>query len=225
MFFLGLGWPKMNPVTIDQIVNNADIYLTMKDRNNKYRYCNEKFSELLNIDSPRSIHGKTDFDFFPEKLASIYRQGDVYTASGNYFKNREECIIDYKAKKKVPILVSKNIYRDKSGAAKGVVVSFVIREQAKMLDCSDKPQIKLSYNKLLSRYYFPFSQAEYFTEREYQVFLSLFKGIFSAKQIAGLLDISHRTVEAYILSIQRKLQCQSKYEIIPQAMLLGLLSG
>ncbi len=47
------------------------------------------------------------------------------------------------------------------------------------------------------------------TQREREVIQLLTKG-YSAKQTAGLLEISVRTVEAYLSNIRRKVGCRTK---------------
>jgi|GEM_PF-5217561 len=66
------------------------------------------------------------------------------------------------------------------------------------------------------------NEHEYFTRREYETFKGVLFGL-TTKQIAKQLAISPRTVEVYIESIKRKLQCHSKYHIAEAAMRLGIV--
>ncbi len=52
-----------------------------------------------------------------------------------------------------------------------------------------------------------------FTPREEQCLIQLTQGK-SAKEVAKVLKISHRTVESYLESIKQKLGCRNKFELI-----------
>jgi DNA-binding CsgD family transcriptional regulator len=207
----------MNAPTIDQAIKNANIYLAVKDARGRFSYCNEKFAELLDADSPSSIYKKDDFQFFTSDAAKFYQQGDASVLQGAVFNNHAE-IISKINDTSFKSLVSKNIFRSSSGEPKGVVISFI-----ENIDSQEQNTLHLNYCAQYSRYYFPLPLTDYFTKREYNVFCCLFNGTFSAKQIAKTLCISYRTVEHHLINIQRKLQCSNKYDIVSQAMLLGLI--
>ncbi|MCF6158071.1 MAG: PAS domain S-box protein [wastewater metagenome] len=71
-----------------------------KDKNSVYISCNKNLARDLHI-KPDEIKGKTDYDFYPEKLAERYRMNDkramesgqTEEAEEKYFMDGQECII------------------------------------------------------------------------------------------------------------------------------------
>ena len=83
--------------------------------------------------------------------------------------------------------------------------------------------IHLCFNKIGAKYYFPHQPMKYLTKSEYKLFSSYLSGNISAKDIADILLLSHRTIETHFFNIQKKLQCASKFEIPKKALLLRLI--
>jgi DNA-binding CsgD family transcriptional regulator len=199
---------------IEEILNCADVYVLAKNKHAKYTYCNEKYAELLHLDSPKQIIGKTDFDFFPKNIAAICFEGDKYVLNGFTLWNYFETI---QLKSNIHILINKSPLVKKSGA-NGVVASFIEKTDS----TPSKIKELMSYEEKQKRYYFMINQTkEYFTELEYAIFKKLFLGI-SSKKIASYLSLSSRTVEAYVAEIKRKLQCAHKSDIIETAIRYGI---
>ncbi len=57
------------------LVENLPQKIFLKDKNSVYISCNDNFARDLRI-KPEEITGKTDYDFFPKKLAEKYRADD-----------------------------------------------------------------------------------------------------------------------------------------------------
>ena len=76
-----------------------------------------------------------------------------------------------------------------------------------------KIQIQLKQNN--------YSEEEYLTEREAAILKYVLWG-YTAKKIGRALNISFRTVEAYIDILKCKLHCHSKGDIIETAIKMGL---
>lgn len=51
------------------------------------------------------------------------------------------------------------------------------------------------------------------SKRESECLCYILRGM-TTKQMAGMMDLSPRTVEGYVLSIKNKLACKNRYEII-----------
>jgi len=204
---------------LNDILNNTNLYLTVKDKNFKYVYANEKYAEFLGFDSTKSIIGKNDFDIFPESIANIFVSGDAHVLNGGTMINRPEIIIG--AEKRKTILTSKT-YTKKHDRLAGIVVSFIEIDYPSILT-PPKELMKFDENKKI----YPFKiddHVEYFTKKEYEVFKKLFLGL-SAKQIAVRMSLSQRTVEDYLNKIKNKLQCSYKYNIIETAIRHGILQS
>ncbi len=58
------------------LVENLPLKIFIKDTNSQYISCNALFSRDLGID-PSQISGKSDYDFFPNEVASKYRMNDA----------------------------------------------------------------------------------------------------------------------------------------------------
>lgn len=199
------------------IIESANLYLTAKDKNFKYLYCNEKIACALNLDSPKSIIGKTDYDLYPFHLANIFRQGDERVLNGGLLLNEKE--IHPCDNTVIKILTNKNQLKDKRGTLKGVVVSFV---DISALQSNFSPEM-MKYDQLKKAYHFNIGKDnEYFNKTEYDVFKCILTGS-TAKEIGKKLTLSHRTIEDYIEKIKHKLQCTSKHHIIECAMRLGIV--
>ena len=63
---------------------------------------------------------------------------------------------------------------------------------------------------------------QYLTKREVEILKYVIWG-YTAKRIGQSLNISFRTVEAYIDILKLKLYCHSKSEIIEKAIKIGLV--
>lgn len=55
----------------------SDIYFFVKDRNYKLLTCNEASLRLFNLKDKSEVMGKTEYDFFPKKMADPIHEDDV----------------------------------------------------------------------------------------------------------------------------------------------------
>lgn len=58
------------------IIDNSETVIYLKDIEGRYILINRKYEELFNI-TKEGIKGKTDFDIFPENMASSFRANDL----------------------------------------------------------------------------------------------------------------------------------------------------
>jgi diguanylate cyclase (GGDEF)-like protein/PAS domain S-box-containing protein len=66
---------RINRASYNTLLNNIPQKIFYKNRDSVYVLCNEAFAKDLNI-KPGEIQGKTDYDFFPRKLAEKYINDD-----------------------------------------------------------------------------------------------------------------------------------------------------
>lgn len=79
---------------LNAIFNNIPHWAWLKDRENKFILVNKKFAQDLNL-TPEEFIGKTDFDLFPEKLATDYTNIDqMVIESKELVTIEEETIIN-----------------------------------------------------------------------------------------------------------------------------------
>jgi len=198
----------------DQILNNLNLYVGIKDKNFKFIYCNEKVAEAAGVDSPQQIIGKTDYDFIWRDQADVYRIGDKRVLRGYSYLNQPE--LQAQSRGLAKILVSKNQLWNKCNKCIGVMYSFI-----EISDCYLKRKspefVNIKNRFYLGRYF----NNEYLTRREVEILQNILVG-YTSTQIAKLLNLSRRTVETHIDKIKKKLQCRTKGDIIVTAMKTGL---
>jgi len=103
------------------LLENLPRKVFYKDQNSVYVFCNKKFAQDLKMSSDE-IKGKTDFDFYPKKLAEKYRADDKrILQSGKAEGIDEEYIQD---KKRVCVHTVKTPVRDEKGNVVGVLGTF-----------------------------------------------------------------------------------------------------
>ncbi|EKE01842.1 MAG: hypothetical protein ACD_21C00035G0002 [uncultured bacterium] len=193
------------------------VYIFGKDQHGKFMFCNEPFAEASGVDSPANIIGKTDMRMCWRKQAHWYRKGDLATMAGDIWHGVRE-------KQKhidgviYSIIVNKYPFFDKNHRIRGVIGSFTKLPLENINTTVMKATLKCEENKIYLGANFG---NEYFTKREYDVFQQLLLSK-SAKQIALVLNVSPRTVEAYVNKIKLKLQCGYKSDIVVTAVKFGL---
>jgi two-component system sensor histidine kinase/response regulator len=103
------------------LVENLPVHVLRKDLEGRFTFANKLFCDLLGKPLEK-IAGKTDFDFFPEKLAQKYRQDDQRVIeTGEVFETVEENKSDGMTSY---VQVMKSAVRDASGNVVGVQVIF-----------------------------------------------------------------------------------------------------
>lgn len=200
---------------LTSVVQQFDVYLFGKDTKGNFLFCNDKFAEAAGLDSAEQIVGKSDYDLVWKHQAHMFKAGDDRVLRGESFRNIQE--IMYQSKKKSDILVCKNQLLNTSNEIIGVIGSFI--------DITGQCLQKKSghYDAISGRFHLgeAFGDAS-LSAQQFQVFKQILLG-HSAQQIAQCLNLSKRTVEAYIETIKYKLQCNSKGEIIAVAIFSGLM--
>ncbi|HEX5338934.1 MAG TPA: PAS domain S-box protein, partial [Gallionella sp.] len=93
-------------------VKNADLVFTA---------CNEQLARDLGI-KPEEIVGKTDYDFFPEKLAEMYQENDRLIMCSGQVESFEERIVLEGEERYISTI--KAPYRDNQGKIVGVIGAF-----------------------------------------------------------------------------------------------------
>lgn len=193
------------------------IFLSVKDKDLKFTYCNENVLQSLGFSSSKQIIGKTDYDLFTNNIADDYRSGDQYVLKGGLFLNVRE--IHPYGNEIIHILTTKIPLKKKSSSLAGIVISYIDITEL----MQDWPSNNMQYDHESKLYKIQVGKkTEFFTQREYLILKNILKG-FTAKRIAKQLSLSPRTVEDYINKIKYKLNCSSKNNIIEEAMRLGIL--
>jgi PAS domain S-box-containing protein len=104
------------------LLENLPQKIFLKDKNSVYISCNKNYAKDLKI-KPEEIAGKTDFEFYPKKLAQKYGTDDKRIMKSGKIKDIEEdYIVDGKIFYVHTIKVPVNI--DKKGNVTGILGKF-----------------------------------------------------------------------------------------------------
>src|SRR5690606_18220219 len=58
------------------LLDNFPFMVWLKDTDSRLLAANSAYARMAGVATPEDLEGKTDFDFFPEELATQYVQGD-----------------------------------------------------------------------------------------------------------------------------------------------------
>ncbi len=103
------------------LLENLPQKIFFKNKNSVYISCNDNFAQDLNI-KPDEITGKTDYDFFPKKLAEKYEADDKRIMKSGKIENIEETYIQ--DEQKVFVHTVKTPIKDKSNNIVGILGIF-----------------------------------------------------------------------------------------------------
>jgi len=81
-----------NEEQIAGILKYSPSIIFLKDINGKYLLVNQRYEEIFHI-SNEEIHGKTDFDIFPEGIAETFRKNDQRVISAGEIITIEETVL------------------------------------------------------------------------------------------------------------------------------------
>lgn len=199
-------------------LNNFSIYTWVKDHKFRFVSCSENLCELAGEESPHGMSGKDDFALVWRKNANHFREKDTQIFEGKlkYINIYEviDLIDEIGIPYKQPILITKTPVFNKNGKCIGVAGSHV--------NLPAPPQVaQISFDEK-GRLWLPDKLGKlYLTIKETEVLKYILLGNTS-KQIARLMNVSHRTIEEYTDNVKRKLQCSHKYQIHSVAIEYGL---
>jgi PAS domain S-box-containing protein len=112
------------------LVENIPERIFTKDKNSVYVSCNKKYAQDLNI-TPDQIREKTDYDFFPRKLADSYRAVDKRVIESGKTEEIEEEYVAHGPELFIDTIETP--LRDSAGNVSGVLGIFRdITERKKM---------------------------------------------------------------------------------------------
>ena len=102
------------------LIDNIPEFMYVKDLECRFVVANPHLAQVIGVETPDQLHGKTDFDFYPRELAGAFYDDDQYViTSGQPLYNREEKGLD-RAGNEVDILTTKVPIRDSNGLVIGI---------------------------------------------------------------------------------------------------------
>ncbi|MDD1781218.1 helix-turn-helix transcriptional regulator [Enterovibrio sp. ZSDZ35] len=193
-----------------------------KDKDSKFVYVNKNYVDLIGLDSPDALIGKTASELSPE-LAKY----------ADNFSHQDKCVI--KNQRKIRVLnvhpysdgswqahiVTKVPWYDEAGDVLGVIFNWESVDESALLDIG--PWIcKLAGANVQtkSRSHPPNTKA-LLSKRESEV---LFLHLYGKKPqfIAHMLGVSVKTIENHFANLRIKLGANSKTELVDKALELGI---
>ena len=73
------------------LLDNTTDFIYFKDHQSRFILVNEAQASLFNVDSPEELYGKSDFDFYDEKFASVaFADEQEIMKSGKPLEGKEE---------------------------------------------------------------------------------------------------------------------------------------
>ena len=100
VFVLGATYYAQNQFLVNEhemhraLLDNIPEFMYIKDDQHRFLVANQAMAEFVGLDSPYSMLGKTDEDFYPPELVALYRQQEaniLHTGQGIY-QHEEPCI-------------------------------------------------------------------------------------------------------------------------------------
>ena len=110
------------PIHIEQLLNQLPQKIFIKDIDSNYLFSNKSYADDLGLNTPYDIVGKSDFEFYDEKLAQQYRADDKRLIESG---NSESMIEPYtKEGENYTVHTHKVPYHDKQGKVQGIIGIF-----------------------------------------------------------------------------------------------------
>ncbi|HLX61429.1 MAG TPA: ATP-binding protein [Planctomycetota bacterium] len=106
-------------VLLRALIDSLPDQIYVKDYKSRFIVCNQAVAARMGHESPETVVGKSDFDFFPRELAERFFNEEMTVLAGNPRVNREEPIEI--AGESRWMLTTKVPLRDKSGMIVGLV--------------------------------------------------------------------------------------------------------
>jgi len=102
------------------LIDNIPDFMYVKDAKSRFVIANLHVARVAGVETPEELIGKTDFDFFPEDMAtSYYEDEQSIMRSGQPLLNREETGVDGEGNE-IHILTTKVPLRDSRGRVIGI---------------------------------------------------------------------------------------------------------
>ena len=103
------------------LIDNTPDFIYVKDTEGRYVICNNAIANLRGVTSPDQLTGKTDFEFFPKKLADEYHADEQnIIKTGQPLINKDEPNVDIDGNK-IWILTTKVPLYEADGSICGIV--------------------------------------------------------------------------------------------------------
>ncbi|MCK5566444.1 MAG: PAS domain S-box protein, partial [Actinomycetia bacterium] len=104
------------------ILNSIPDHICFKNRESRIILCNQVYAEIMGKSDFNEVIGKTDYDFFPKKIADKYfSEEQEIIKKGKPVWEKGEVVLNQKSKKKIFVLTSHVPLKDSKGKVTGLV--------------------------------------------------------------------------------------------------------
>ena len=188
-------------------------HIGWKDVNRSYQGANKSLLKLKGI---KDIIGKTDEELSPACVENnrVFLEQDLRVLKGDKIS-----VVHKDSKTNTIFLLEKSPIINQENTITGLIYYCRPWHKADIFHILSQLDNKLDLriqNYILDHHHNKFK----LTNRECECVFLLLRGK-TAKEIAGLLSLSKRTVESYIENIKNKMNCQNKAEILVKAISNG----
>lgn len=198
---------------MDDKPDNVAPKICTKDKQSRFTWCSESMAELLSLESPSQIIGKTDADLIWHRQAPIYWAGDAEVLKGQHVSGLIEP--QDQPDGLVKIIVSKSPVYNKCGEISGVMCFYTEMDK----DYELASQFKCHKNGKLSLG--AFYGHSTLSIREHQVLKLILHGL-KPRGIQQQLNIQKGTYDTLVYRIKQKMGCQTVGDIVYSAIKSGL---
>lgn len=187
-----------------------------KDLKFRYQGANKPLLTEKGLQQAEDIVFKTDEELSPESVADnqIFYLQDLRVLRGEKIS-----VIHQDSKTNRVYLLEKNPIISENNRISGLIYYCRSWQKADVFHLLQQLDKKLNLG--IQNYSLDYHQNIFqLTTRECECVFLLIRGK-TAKEIAGLLSLSSRTVESYLENIKHKMDCRNKAEILMKALLNG----
>jgi DNA-binding CsgD family transcriptional regulator len=208
-------------------VNQAPGIMCLKDMDSVFHAGSQKCVEMMGYDKGSDIQGITDFDL---KCDAVKGAEQFICQDQDAFKRGENTTLNlytYADGATITQAQKKTIFSEgKMVGVAGVAcdvshVNNIAGQLLSLLEC-DGDYISMDQKKSASYTFHDNYPGDGLTPRESICLFYILRGK-SNKQIALILGISQRTVEAHVVNVKNKLQCHSRSQLIENSLTKGYL--
>lgn len=236
---------------LEHIISLMPGFVFWKDQFSIYRGCNNNLLYSAGFNSSDELVGKTDSELpWAGIIADSFVQIDRQVIETKLPRINFEEKLALPDGKKLTVLTTKVPLEDEFGEIIGVLaIATDITERKKMeqelIEAKEQAEAALKAKELAEKalreksidlqmvlkditqkkYYLTGEyKGIYLTKREAECLVCLARGK-TAKEMAKILKINHRTVEAFLEKIKNKLNCSTKSQLIEKAIKCRFLEG
>lgn len=218
----------MTDFSFQEAIDNLPGSIFYKNHDLIYTGCNQDFLDMLDLDVPEEVVGKSNADIEPfsqNEYTRSFEDEDRLALKGNQVIILD-CHAFYKGGERF-FITTKNPYYDDAGNQKGMYC--LSRELLNPTACEinffiNHPRVKVSEHVLknIERYLESNLQGvTKLTERETQCLYYISRG-YTIKEIAVELGLSKKTIDSYLELVRLKLGVTERREIIRIAIESGV---